>query len=207
MTFPSAIIEEAVSAFKNLPGIGRKTALRLVLHLLQKDQESLDAFADSIKRLGTDLQYCKRCHNIAEGDLCNLCADKQRDQSLVCVVENLRELIAIENTGQYRGVYHILGGVISPVEGIGPESLNIDSLIQRVKNEPVKELIMALNPTMEGDTTIFYISRQLENTGIKITTLARGVAFGGDLEYVDDLTLARSLATRLPYDKYLSGKP
>ncbi len=206
MKFSSDIIEHAVEAFKALPGIGEKTALRLVLHLLNKEANVIEQFTESIGKLATDIRFCKKCNNIATGDLCNICSDNYRNQEQVCVVENLRELIAIENTGQYRGTYHILGGVISPVDGIGPEKLNIDSLISRARDIGVKEIIMALNPTMEGDTTIFYISKLLKKLPIKLTTLARGVAFGGELEYVDDLTLARSLAARLPYDNYLSNQ-
>jgi len=206
MKFSSPVIEQAVAAFKTLPGIGEKTALRLVLHLLNHDPDEVKGFLASIGKLITDIQFCKRCHNISSNDLCNICVDIYRNQKQVCVVENIRELMAIENTGQYQGSYHILGGLISPVDGIGPEKLNIDSLINRVKEFNIQEIIMALNPTMEGDTTIFYISKRLKGLPVKLTTLARGVAFGGELEYVDDLTLARSLIARLPYDNYLSNQ-
>ncbi len=206
MKFSSPVIDQAVAAFKTLPGIGEKTALRLVLHLLNNDPDDVKRFLTSIGKLITDIQFCKRCHNISSNDLCNICVDIQRNQKQVCVVENIRELMAIENTGQYQGTYHILGGLISPVDGIGPEQLNIDSLINRAREFDIQEIIMALNPTMEGDTTIFYISKRLKGLAIKLTTLARGVAFGGELEYVDDLTLARSLMARLPYDNYLSNQ-
>ncbi|HAP02236.1 MAG TPA: recombination protein RecR [Bacteroidetes bacterium] len=207
MNFPSKLIEDAVSEFEKLPGIGRKTALRLVLHLLRQSNESVTLFSDRIQKMRSEIRFCKTCHNISDGEYCNICSSRVRNRTVVCVVENFRDVIAIENTAQYNGLYHVLGGVISPLEGIGPDALNIESLIQRTHAGEINEVLMALSPTMEGDTTIFYISRKLQNnTGIKITTLARGVAFGGELEYTDDLTLARSIATRLPYENYLVNR-
>ena len=203
MNFPSRLIENAVNEFATLPGIGKKTALRLVLHLLKEDLRTVEQFSAAITRMRTDIRFCKSCHNISDLDLCGICENPARNKELVCVVENLRDVIAIENTGQFHGVYHVLGGVISPIEGIGPDDLKIDSLVERSAKGVVKEVIMALSPTIEGDTTIFYLSKKLGSFGIKITTIARGIAFGGELEYTDELTLARSIATRLPYESYL----
>jgi len=206
MQFPSKLISDAVAELSRLPGIGKKTALRLVLHLLNRPVEEAQALGSAIVRLREDVQYCVACFSICESEYCSICSDKSRNHELICVVESIRELIAIENTSQYRGLYHVLGGVISPVDGIGPEQLKIQELILRAQNSPVKEVLMAISPTMEGDTTIFYISRKLEAHDLKITTIARGVSFGGDLEYVDEMTLARSIATRLPYENYLVKK-
>ncbi len=206
MRFPSKLIENAVNEFSKLPGIGRKTALRLVLHLLKEEVNITEEFGNTIIKMRQDIRFCTQCHNIADQELCSICEDTLRDREVLCVVENIREVIAIENTEQFRGVYHVLGGVISPIDGIGPDNLNIQSLMDRVALGEIKEIIMALNPTMEGDTTIFYLSKKLREKGIKITTIARGVAFGGELEYVDELTLARSIATRMPYDRYLNNK-
>jgi recombination protein RecR len=203
MNLPSRLIDDAVSEFMKLPGIGRKTALRLVLHLLYSDPEAVEQFGAAILRMKRDLKFCRQCHNVSDDELCSICANRSRNHELVCVVEGLRDLIAIENTGRFNGLYHLLGGVVSPVDGIGPDDLNIDTLLTRVAGGDVKELLMALSPTMEGDTTIFYINKLVEKYDVKVTTLARGVAFGGDLEYVDDLTLGRSIAARLPYEKYL----
>lgn len=204
MTFPSKLIEDAVQEFSKLPGIGKKTALRLVMYLLNQQEDAVAYFGETIVKMRKEIQYCSQCHNISDAEVCSICSNKSRQQHLVCVVENMREVIAIENTQQFNGLYHVLGGVISPIDGIGPNQLNLDSLINRVKNNDITELIMALNPTMEGDTTAFYIAKQLQNTGVKISTIARGVAFGGELEYTDELTLARSIATRQPYDKYFN---
>ena len=203
MIFPSKLIENAVAEFSSLPGIGKKTALRLVLHLLKQPNDEVKKFSSTIFKMRNEIMFCKTCHNISDNAVCSICSNVQRKQHQICVVENFRDVIAIENTQQFNGVYHVLGGVISPIDGIGPDELNISSLISRVENQEVKEIIMALNPTMEGDTTIFYISKHLPNPEIKITSIARGIAFGGELEYVDEYTLARSLATRLPYEKYL----
>lgn len=206
MTFPSQLIEDAVNEFGKLPGIGKKTALRLVLHLLKQDVKAVEKFGQTIVKMRQDIRFCSTCHNVADTEQCAICLNHARDNGLVCVVENLRDVIAIENTNQYNGIYHVLGGIISPIDGIGPDSLYIDHLVERVQSGTVRELIMALNPTMEGDTTIFYISKRLQHTGVKITSIARGVAFGGELEYVDELTLARSIATRMPFESYLTGR-
>ncbi len=203
MNFPSKLIEQAVSEFEKLPGIGKKTALRLVLHLLKQDKESVELFSDSIVRMRSQIRFCKNCHNISDNELCSICESLKRNHSLVCVVESIRDVIAIESTNQYHGLYHVLGGVISPLDGIGPEEVNIESLAVRCTNGEIKEVIMALNPTIEGDTTIFYISKKLQSLPVKITSIARGISFGGELEYVDDITLGRSIATRMPYENYL----
>ena len=203
MNFPSKLIEDAVNEFTKLPGIGKKTALRLVLHLLKEETKNVELFGQTIVKMRQDIQFCQKCHNVADQNVCSVCLDLNRDEKMICVVENMRDVIAIENTHQYKGMYHVLGGVISPIDGIGPDNLHIDSLVSRVKKEGVKEIIMALNPTMEGDTTVFYISKKLREEDVRITSIARGIAFGGELEYVDELTLARSIATRLPYENYL----
>ncbi len=199
MNFSSKLIEEAVNAFASLPGIGRKTALRLVLHLVKQQPEVAEQFAEAIVTMRRNIKECERCHNISDEKLCAICAGRYRDQSLVCVVENIRDVMAIESTGQYRGLYHILGGVISPIEGVGPADLNIDSLVQRIQPEGIKEVIMAISPTIEGETTIFYLSKKLRDTGVQVSTIARGISFGGDLEYADELTLGRSIVARVPY--------
>jgi len=209
MNLPSKLLDDAVNAFAALPGIGKKTALRLVLHLLNKEEDYVNEFSDTIARMRQEIAFCRACGNIAdhrEDPLCSICANPGRQKGLICVVENLRDLIAIESTGQYSGTYHILGGVINPVEGIGPEDLRIAELIKRIKEEEISELIMALSPNIEGDTTIFYISRNIDKEKTRITTIARGISFGNDLEYVDEFTLSRSLANRLPYENYLVNK-
>lgn len=203
MIFPSKLIEDAIEEFTKLPGIGKKTALRLVLHLLQQEKDSVSKFGDTIVKMRQDIKFCDICHNLSDETTCSICMNPARDASVICIVENIRDVLAIENTNQYHGLYHVLGGVISPIDGIGPEHLQIDSLVHRVEKAGAQELIMALSPTMEGDTTIFYIAKQLRDTGVKMTTIARGVAFGGELEYVDELTLARSIATRRPYENYM----
>lgn len=199
MNFSSKLIEEAVNAFAGLPSIGKKTALRLVLHLIKQDPEVSEQFAHAIVKMRQNIKECETCHNISDDKLCVICADKKRDPSLVCVVEGIRDVMAIEETGQYRGLYHILGGIISPIEGIGPQDVNIGSLVKRVEKGEITELIMAISPTIEGDTTIFYISKQLQEFDVKISTIARGVAFGGELEYTDELTLGRSIVARVPF--------
>lgn len=199
MNFSSKLIESAVQAFATLPGIGRKTALRLVLHLVNKPVEVSEQFAEAIVRMRQNIRSCQECGNLADEPVCAICADKRRDRSLVCVVENIRDVMAIEDTQQYRGLYHVLGGVISPLEGIGPGDLNIDLLMQRVDAGEIKELIMAISPTIEGETTIFYLSKLLREKPVSISTIARGVAFGGELEYADEVTLGRSIITRVPY--------
>jgi len=206
MNFPSKLIEDAVKEFAKLPGIGKKTALRLVLHLLKEETKNVELFGQTVIKMRQDIQFCQKCHNVADQSVCSICLDLGRDHTVICVVENMRDVIAIENTHQYRGLYHVLGGVISPIDGIGPDNLNVDSLVDRVKKGDATEIIMALNPTMEGDTTIFYISKRLSDEKVRITSIARGIAFGGELEYVDELTLARSIATRLPYENYLINR-
>lgn len=192
-------MQAAVEEFSKLPGIGRKTSLRLVLHLLRQEKEDVSFFANAIERLREEVVYCKICHNISDKETCDICSSPRRDNSLICVVEDLRDVIAIENTGQYHGLYHVLGGIISPMNGIGPDDLQIDSLIKRVDNSPVKEIILALSTTMEGDTTNFYIYRKLQDRKIKISAIARGIAIGDELEYADEITLGRSIMNRTPY--------
>lgn len=206
MEYPSRLIENAVQAFSALPGIGKKTAMRLVVHLLQEDSALSDRLSESIAKMRHEIQFCAICHNVADEQTCGVCNDKSRDKSLICVVENFRDILAIENTRQYRGVYHVLKGLISPMDGIGPDKLTIPDLISRVASGEVSEIIMALNPTIEGDTTLFYLSKQLSAYPVKITTISRGVAFGGELEFVDEVTLARSIASRLPYENYMNGR-
>ncbi|MEG1579706.1 MAG: recombination mediator RecR [Bacteroidaceae bacterium] len=195
--FPSKLLEKAVSEFSKLPGIGRKTALRLVLHLLRQEREAVDLFGQSVIQLKHNVKYCRTCHNISDTEECRICASPSRDGTILCVVENVQDVMAVENTQQFRGLYHVLGGVISPVDGIGPSDLELDSLVERVKKGTVKELILALNPTMEGDTTNFYISRKLADDDVKLTVLARGVSVGDELEYTDEITLGRSIVNRV----------
>lgn len=204
MVFSSKLIEDAVNEFSKLPGIGKKTALRMVLQLLKKNKDEVNTFADTVARMRNEIQYCEVCHNVSDSGICELCNNPSRNQQQVCIVENIRDVIAIESTQQYNGVYHILGGILSPLDGIGPDQLNIDSLHKRVKAGEVTELIMALSPTIEGDTTVYYIAKQLKDIGVNITTIARGIAFGGELEYADEMTLARSIAKRLPIDNYVN---
>lgn len=199
MEYPSKIVEEAVNQFSKLPGVGKKTALRLVLHLLKQDEENVQQFSDGMLKLKSDLKYCKICHNISDSDTCNICADARRNEELVCVVEDLRDVMAIENTNHFNGKYHVLGGLISPIEGVGPEDLQIESLIERINDGKVKELIFALAATMEGDTTTFYISKRIKEFNLKISTIARGISIGGELEYADEITLGRSIVGRVPY--------
>ncbi len=208
MIFSSALIENAVNEFSRLPGVGKKTALRLVLYLLKQDTAQVELFSETIARMRRQIKFCKHCHNVSDEDICSICANPARHSNVVCVVENIRDVIAIENTQQFNGVYHVLGGIISPIDGIGPEQLHIHSLVERVQQQGIEEVIMALSPTIEGDTTIYYLSKKLRESPVKITTIARGIAFGGELEYADEMTLARSLANRLPLDNYLQqGKP
>ncbi len=206
MVFSSKLIEDAVNEFAKLPGIGKKTALRMVLQLLKKDTSEVDAFTNAVNRMRHEIQFCKECHNVSDSELCEICSSTGRNKTQVCVVENIRDVIAIESTQQYNGVYHLLGGILSPLDGIGPDQLNITTLHDRVKNNGVEELIMALSPTIEGDTTIYYIAKQVKDLPVNITTIARGIAFGGELEYADEMTLARSIAKRLPIDSYVSMK-
>ena len=206
MIFSSTLLENAVNEFAKLPGIGKKTALRLVLHLLKKDIDDVKNFSDAVLKMREEINFCTRCHNIADRQLCNICADRARKQHMICVVESIRDVIAIESTQQYNGLYHVLGGIISPLDGIGPDQLQIDSLLQRVEEEKTEELIFALSPNIQGDTTIFYISKKLQMQPVKITTIARGIAFGGELEYADEMTLARSISNRIPVENYVGNK-
>ncbi|MCS6930005.1 MAG: recombination mediator RecR [Saprospiraceae bacterium] len=201
MTSSSQLIEKAVEAFASLPGIGRKTALRLVLHLLKQEPGVTERFTRALLDMRMNIFQCRICHNLSDEETCRICSDPRRDHTIICVVESIRDLMAIEDTGQYRGSYHVLGGVISPMEGIGPDQLNISSLIKRIAESEIKEVIMAISPTIEGETTIFYLSQQLAPYGVLISTIARGVAFGGQLEYTDEITLARSILGRLPYSR------
>ena len=200
-TYPSVLLEKAVGEFSKLPGIGRKTALRLVLHVLRQPVGEAEAFADAVLHVRKDIKYCSVCHNISDDDVCPICADARRDRSTICVVENVQDVMAIENTQQYNGLYHVLGGVISPMDGVGPGDLQIESLVQRVKDkDDVKEIILALSSTMEGDTTNFYIHRQLAPLHVKVTMIARGISVGNDLEYTDEVTLGRSIVNRTLMD-------
>lgn len=192
-------MERAVESFSQLPGVGRKTALRLVLHLLRQPLEDVDSFTDAVTRVRHDVKYCKVCHNISDTDICSICSDPRRDGSVVCVVENIQDVMAIENTQQYHGLYHVLGGIISPMDGIGPHDLSIDSLVERIDEGGVKEVILALASTMEGDTTNFYISRKLKDKDVKLSIIARGISVGNELEYTDEVTLGRSILNRTPF--------
>ena len=197
--FPSVLLERAVSEFAKLPGVGRKTAMRLVLYLLRQEPETVESFAHALTTLKREAKFCKVCHNISDTETCRICSNPQRDASTVCVVENIRDVMAVEATQQYCGVYHVLGGVISPIDGIGPGDLQIDSLVERVKAGGIGEVILALSTTMEGDTTNFYIYRKLEPLGVKLSVIARGIAVGDELEYADEVTLGRSIVNRTPF--------
>ncbi len=204
MNFSSKLLENAVNEFGNLPGIGQKTALRLVLHLLNQDFADVTKFTNSLTLLKENIKFCKKCHHISDTELCEICSSSKRDHSLICVVEDSRDVMAIENTNQYNGVYHVLNGLISPMDGVGPADLTISQLVGRVGREDVKEVIFALSATMEGDTTIFYLNKKINSDHLKVSTLARGIAFGGEIEYADELTLGRSIVTRVPYENSLS---
>ncbi|WP_132051144.1 recombination mediator RecR [Pseudocnuella soli] len=205
MEFSSALLETAVNEFAKLPGIGKKTALRLVLHLLKQDAEEVQHFSEIVARMRSEIKFCQRCHNVADTDTCSICANAARKQDVICVVENIRDVIALESTQQFNGTYHVIGGVISPLDGVGPSQLNLDTLIHRTQKEGTAEVIFALSPTIQGDTTIYYIQKKLP-PGIKVTTIARGIAFGGELEYADEMTLARSLQNRLPVESYVGSR-
>src|SRR6185369_8685050 len=192
MIFSSSLLENAVNEFAKLPGIGKKTALRLVLHLIKQDEQQVTHFSEIIAAMRKEIKFCSRCHNISDNELCNICNNKIRKQEMLCVVENIRDVIAIESTQQFNGIYHVLGGIISPLDGIGPDQLTIDSLVKRIENENITEIIFALNANIQGDTTIYYIGKKLKAFPVKITTIARGIAFGGELEYADEMTLAKS---------------
>lgn len=204
MNFSSKLLEQAVAEFGRLPGVGQKTALRLVLHLLKQPDADVTRFADALTRLKLDIKHCKICHNVSDQQVCEICASPKRDANVICVVEDMRDVMAIENTNQYQGVYHVLGGLISPMDGIGPSDLAIESLIGRLQEQGASEIILALSATMEGDTTIFYLYKKLRHFEVPITTIARGIAFGGELEYVDEVTLGRSIATRVPYERSIA---
>ncbi len=204
MIFSSKLIEEAVSQFAKLPGIGKKTALRMVLHLMKLPKQEVVQFTEALSKMSLEIRFCKKCHNVSDTEICSICNNRGRKQEQICVVENLRDVIAIESTQQYNGLYHVLGGILSPLDGIGPDKLNIETLKERVKNDRSEEVIMALSPTIEGDTTVYYLAKQLREFPVKITTIARGIAFGGELEYADEMTLARSIAKRLPVENYVT---
>ncbi|MBR6320456.1 MAG: recombination protein RecR [Prevotella sp.] len=198
--YPSRLLENAVQAFAQLPGIGRKTALRLVLHMLRQDNEYADRFTNAVATLKHEVKFCRKCHNVSDTDICPICADPRRDGTTVCVVENIQDVLAVENTQQFAGLYHVLGGLISPMDGIGPNDLEISSLVERVAAGGVKEVILALSPTMEGDATNFFIFRKLSAFDVKVSVIARGIAVGGELEYTDEVTLARSILNRTPFE-------
>lgn len=204
MNLPSKLIEDAVTEISRLPGIGKKTALRLALHLLKQHEANTEALALAITRMRTEVKYCKTCHNISDEVECSICLNQRRDSTLICIVEDIRDVLAIENTNQYNGKYHVLGGVISPIQGVGPEELTIESLLNRVDqaieaNEPIKEAILALSATMEGDTTAFYLAKKLKEKGVSVSSIARGIPVGGELEFTDEVTLGRSIMTRINY--------
>ena len=199
MNYPSVLIEEAVNELSKFPGVGKKSAMRMVLHLLKQQEQDVIKLGESVIKLRTQIKYCKRCGNVSDADICNICNNPKRNQKNICLVEDLRDVIAIENTSQYNGTYHVLGGLISPVNGVGPDDLNIASLVERIKTEEITEIIMALSATMEGDTTVFYLSKKLKDLPVNISTISRGIAIGGELEYADEITLGRSIALRVPY--------
>jgi recombination protein RecR len=199
--YSSKLFNDTIFEFSKLPGIGKRTAARLVLYLLKQDKENIEFFGNTILKLAREIKHCSVCHNISDNEICSICDDKTRDFSTICVVENIKDVIAIENTRQYKGVYHVLGGILSPMEGVGPSDLNISSLERRIASGEFSELILALSPTMEGDTTSFYLFKKLSNYGLKLSTLARGVSFGDELEYADEITLGRSIINRQPYNE------
>lgn len=206
MQFSSSLLENAVTEFAKLPGIGKKTALRLVLHLLKTDAEKVGSLGEAIVRMRKEIKFCQRCFNVADADICSICANSMRHQEIMCVVENIRDVIAIESTQQFNGTYHVLGGIISPLDGIGPDQLTIEPLLNRIQKEKTEELIFALNPNIQGDTTIYYIQKKLAGAPIRVTTIARGIAFGGELEFADEITLGRSLQNRMPVESYVSNR-
>jgi recombination protein RecR len=199
MNYPSILIEEAVNELSKFPGIGKKSAVRMVLFLLKQQNTDVERIGNAIIKLKQNIKYCKICFNVSDNEICNICSNQKRDQQTICVVEDLRDVMAIENTNQYHGVYHVLGGLINPIGGVGPDSLNIDSLIARAKTGQLKEIIMALSATVEGDTTVFYLNKKLMETSVKISTISKGIAIGGELEYADEITLGRSIVGRIPY--------
>ncbi len=199
MNYPSVLIEEAVNELSKFPGVGKKSAMRMVLHLIKQQESDVVKLGEAVIKLRTQIKYCKRCGNVSDAEVCNICNNPKRNQHTICLVEDLRDVIAIENTSQYNGTYHVLGGLISPVNGVGPDDLNINTLVERIKTEETTEVIMALSATMEGDTTVFYISKKLKDLSVNISTISRGIAIGGELEYADEITLGRSIALRVPY--------
>lgn len=203
MQLPSSLLENAVLQFSKLPGIGKKTALRLVLHLLKQDVQEVQFFGETIAKMRRDIKFCQRCFNVSDGHICSICSNTMRNQKMICVVENIRDVIAIETTQQFNGTYHVLDGIISPLDGVGPDQLNIEPLVQRIQQEHIEELVFALSPNIQGDTTIYYIQKKIAHLPCNITTIARGIAFGGELEYADEMTLARSIANRLPVQQYV----
>jgi recombination protein RecR len=215
MIFSSSLLENAVNEFAKLPGIGKKTALRLVLHLIKQDKTEVGQFSEIIAKMRNEIKFCSRCYNISDKELCNICSNTMRKQEMICVVENIRDVIAIESTQQFNGIYHVLGGIISPLDGVGPEQLTIDTLVNRIAKEEIEEIIFALSPTIQGDTTIYYISKKLsagppqgsvsggKDLQVKITTIARGISFGGELEYADEMTLAKSISNRIPVENFI----
>ena len=203
MEFSSKLLQNAVNEVSQLPGIGKRTALRLVLHLLKQPKEQTSHLAEALNVMRSDIKFCKNCHNISDVELCEICANPRRNENIICVVEDIRDVMAIESTGSFRGLYHVLGGIISPIDGIGPNDLNIESLVQKVKETQVEELIFALSSTVEGDTTNFYIYKKIQEFGVKTSTIARGISVGGELEYADEVTLGRSIMNRIPFENSL----
>ena len=206
MSFSSTLLENAVNEFAKLPGIGKKTALRLALHIIKQPEAEAKVFGETIVKMRQEIMFCKRCHNISDTEICHICNNPMRQQQHICVVETIRDVIAIENTQQFNGLYHVLGGIISPLDGIGPHQLTIDPLIERLSKENTQELIFALNPNIQGDTTIYYITKKLNGCSVKITTIARGIAFGGELEYADEITLGKSISNRIPVVHYVNNE-
>ena len=204
MQISSSLLENAVNEFARLPGIGKKTALRLVLHLIRQDPGEVQRFSNTISRMKEEVLFCTVCHNISDSHICNICSNPSRKKEIICVVETIRDVIAVESTQQYNGLYHVLGGIISPLDGVAPDQLNIETLVQRIRAAEVEEVVFALSPNIQGDTTIYYIQKKIEPYSVKITTIARGISFGGELEYADELTLGRSLQNRMPVEKYVS---
>lgn len=203
MEFSSKLIERAVNHFSSLPGVGKKTALRFVLHLIKQNQLDVEAFSDTLKSLKVDLKFCEKCHTVSDNEVCEVCSNSSRNSQLVCVVQDYRDVMAIENTGLYKGVYHVLGGLISPMDGVGPNNLNIESLVNKVSNQNISEIILALNATMEGETTSFFIFKKLAQYNISVSVIARGIAVGDELEFADEVTLGRSIINRIPYHNSL----
>ena len=206
MSFSSTLLENAVNEFAKLPGIGKKTALRLALHLIKQPEAEAKIFGETIVKMRQEIMFCKRCHNISDTEICHICNNPMRQQQHICVVETIRDVLAIENTQQFNGLYHVLGGIICPLDGIGPHQLTIDPLIERLSKENTQELIFALNPNIQGDTTIYYITKKLNGSPVKITTIARGIAFGGELEYADEITLGKSISNRIPVVHYVNNE-